>query len=223
MTTCQKVGKPTFLLLLTISICGLELLLDQAARAQQSTTAPTNAQPRRPRTTFFEQERRPRFGFGDFLESALDGSQNVFADTAKVSNYRLDPLSDITVGPISGTFTVTNRNQDSANFLVSNFTNPGTATNITFSNIQTGSTPQLGTLTINGTINGQPVSGTRNYNAGFSQRGDTVSGVILVTDPANPSNSVFINLPPQLVPGAGDTSQPISSPASLTFGLPTDR
>jgi len=112
MTTCQKVGKPTFLLLLTISICGLELLLAQAARAQQSTTAPTNAQPRRPRTTFFEQERKHRFGF---------------------------------------------------------------------------------------------------------------SGVILVTDPTNPSNSVFINLPPQLVPGAVDTSQPISSPASLTFGLPTDR
>ncbi|EDX77838.1 hypothetical protein MC7420_3162 [Coleofasciculus chthonoplastes PCC 7420] len=185
---------------------------------------------RRMRPTFFEQERKPRFGFGDFLRSALDGEQNVFPDPAKVSGFTSDALSVPLVTDIPGTLTVFSRDEDSENFLNTDFSSPSAGT-LMLTNTNQSSDPGLGTLTVTGSItlnNGQTLNFNNvpaDYNAGFSSKGDRVSGVLLVTDPNNPNNSILIQLPVTNIDGFADSddNEPLSAPASLSIGLPTDR
>ena len=60
------------------------------------------------------------------------------------------------------------------------------------------------------------------YNAGFSSKGNKVSGVLQVIDPNNPGNTIFIQLPVTTVSDTDD-NKPISAPGRLSIGLPTDR
>ena len=76
-------------------------------------------------------------------------------------------------------------------------------------------------LTING--NEIPItSNVRVYNVGASYSGSPVSGVVLITNPDDPSTSIYIQLPPTAIPDTDD-SLPVSGAAFLSIGRPTDR
>ncbi|GAA6619782.1 hypothetical protein [Scytonema sp. NUACC26] len=225
-----------FIILLSSTCFSLSLLDVKLAKAQQKVVEPsatnqTSSQkaPRRLRPSFFEESRKlPRFGFGDFLRSALDSEQNALADPAKVSNFRSQAYQLFnSPGNIQGILSVTNRDTDNPNFLNgTNFSDPSTGTNLTFSNFVQGSDPRRGTVTVTGTVNGQPVpfqGRTVEYNAGFSNKSDTAGGVILLTDPNNPSQSIYIQVPVTNINGFNDDNQPVSAPAGLSVGIPTDR
>ena len=225
--------------LLLASVClGLNPILLGLANAQDTSGAEPaetkpEAQPRR-LESFFEQERRPRFGAGDFLDSAINGIENVFPDPAKVSGFRSDPISNPLTN-IQGIITVISRDDDSDNFLDTDF-DGGALGSLQIRNAEPSSNLRLGTVTVNGSVtlnNGQTLQFNdvpalqfndvpATYNAGFSSRGNTISGVLQIIDPNNPGNTIFIQLPPTRVPSADD-NQPISAPGSLSIGLPTDR
>lgn len=219
------------LLLLALGI-GFSFTLVGQAQAQNapSSTSTTTRQVRpRLRATFFEEERRlRRFGFGDFLRSALDSEQNAFADPAKISNFAAsnsNPLYE-RPGDIQGTLSVASTNEDNPNYLVTNFNSE--FGNLTFTNVQQNSSFQTGTLTVNGTVlaNGRNITfaNTRaNYSAGASNKDDNVSAVILVTDPNDPTRSIFIQLPPTNIAGFDDLESIPPTPAGLSIGIPTDR
>ncbi len=189
-------------------------------------TTETTPQPRRQgRPIFIEQERK--FGGGSFLDSAVNGIDNTFPDPAKVSGFRSDPLSNELTN-IQGTIRVESRDDNSDNFLDTHFFDDGGFADITLTDANPGSNPQLGTVTVYGTVtlnNGQTLQFNNipaTYNAGFSSKGNKVSGVLQVIDPNNPGNTIFIQLPVTTVPDTDD-NKPISAPGSLSIGLPTDR
>jgi len=214
-----------FLLLFACTNIFVNFISASMASAEQA----EKAQPvRRLRPSFFEEHRKlRRFGFGDFLRSALDNEQNALSDTAKVSN-----LSDIydffnSPGQIQGRLFVGNRDTDSKDFL--NGTEfVGSKGTLSFSNFVRGSDPRIGTVNVTGSIstpNGQTINfngTTVNYNAGFSSRDDNASGVVLITDPNNPSQSIYIQVPTANI-AERDDSVPFDAPAGLTIGLPSDR
>ncbi|NES19772.1 MAG: hypothetical protein F6K41_12795 [Symploca sp. SIO3E6] len=217
--------------LILASVClGLNPILLGVANAQDTSEAePAETEPEsspRRLESFFEQERRPRFGAGDFLDSAINGIENFFPDPAKVSGFRSDPLSN-PLATIPGIITVQSRDDNSPNFLNTDF-DGGDLANLELTNAQPSSNLRLGTLTVNGNVtlnNGQTLQLNNvpaTYNAGFSSRENTISGVLQVIDPNNPGNTILIQLPSTRVPNA-DANQPISSPGSLSIGLPTDR
>ncbi len=196
------------------------------AQNTSETTTETVPQPRRQgRPYFIEQERK--FGGGSFLDSAVNGIDNTFPDPAKVSGFRSDPLSNELTN-IQGTITVESRDDDDDNFLDTHFFDDAGFADIELTNANPGSNPQLGTVTVSGSVtlnNGQTIKFNdvpATYNAGFSSKGNKVSGVLQVIDPNNPGNTIFIQLPVTTVPDTDD-NQPISAPGSLSIGLPTDR
>lgn len=228
-----------------LSAClGLDLLRPGigAANSQASQKYPvitaqaTDSQPaQRPRLkpSFFEEERRPRFGFGDFLDSALNGLENAFGadDTTQViQNVGFDAISVPALEGIPGILTVSDFKDNNIGVFL-NTTLIGEGVNLTFTNSQPNSDQRTGTITVNGTVN--TATGTltfnnevRQYNAGFSNKGNDVSAVLLIVDPNNPNNSLFIQLPRTTVAGANDLNDDddvVSGPASLTIGLPSDR
>lgn len=175
----------------------------------------TEVQPRteeRVCATFFEEQTRLTFGGKDFLRSALDGEQSTFPDPAKVSNF----TSDLIRSPdqvISGQIEITGINDG---FAQGNFTG---SRNLSFTDVQPGSNPSIGTLTVTDVDTQQSFRG--NYNAGFSRKGDISSGVLLITDTNNPSQSLLINIP--VTGNSVDRDRIGPTPASLTIGIPTDR
>jgi len=275
--------------------------------SQATQTKPAASRPR-PRPAFFEEERRPRFGFGDFLNSALDGVDNSFSGDAVQNSptITLDPVSGGFMG-ISGTLTVginenirtSDASTGGTNVIPptvgepatgvinsnppivgesatgginsnppivgepgtgSNFVsdspirasrtgaingnlrqasstdqrnNPGflngsfistDGTNLQFSNVIPGSSPQRGTLTVQGNIliNGvlTPVSGVREYSAGGNENNGFVSATVQLVDPKNPSQAIFIQVPATRNLGNRNTA---SGPANLSIGRPIDR
>lgn len=219
----------------------------------QSPTPPTTSnQPvrRRLRTTFFEEETRVgRFGVGNFLQSALDGAQNALADPAKISNFGENPSNpSISLfgrpqdnpNDISGELTVFNDGSNNGGVTSITFNNQqntnvtfgGLPQNLQFDSIEDVAEVRTGTLTIqNGstvvTPNGTriPLSGIRNYNLGYSENGNNTSAVLLITDPENPSQSIFIQVPPVSGRRFSDLGQQdnVRQPANLSIGLPSDR
>ena len=189
----------------------------------QATKTKPAASPPRPKTAFFEEERRPRFGFGDFLNSALDGADNSFSsDSVQKSPITLEPLSAVFTTGIDGTLTV-GINDNQANFLIGNFISTD-GTNLQFSNVNSGSSPQRGTLTVGGTIfiNGvpTPVIGVRQYSASGNENNGFVSATVQLVDPNNPSQAIFIQVPATRNSGDRNTA---SGPANLSIGRPIDR
>lgn len=216
--------------LLLSAIClGATLSIANISLAQTA-PASNNAVQAKPRLrgTFFEEERKlQRFGFGNFLRSALDGEQNAFADPAKISGFERDanPLY-ASPGNVAGELSVVSTNEDNPNFLTTEFNSAfGT---LQFNSVQQNSDFRTGSLTVNGTIsaNGRTVTFNNTpatYNAGISSKNDVVSAVILVADPNNPGQSIYIQLPPTNVAGYENLEGLPSSPASLSIGFPTDR
>jgi hypothetical protein len=275
--------------------------------SQATQTKPAASRPR-PRPAFFEEERRPRFGFGDFLNSALDGVDNSFSGDAVQNSptITLDPVSGGFMG-ISGTLTVgINENirmgdpsPGGSNVIPPTIGGPGTeginpnpptigepitgdinenppiigepgtgsnfvsdspirasrigaingnlrqasstdqrnnpgflngsfistdGTNLQFSNVMPGSSPQRGTLTVQGNIliNGvlTPVNGVREYSAGGNENNGFVSATVQLVDPNNPSQAIFIQVPATRNLGNRNTA---SGPANLSIGRPIDR
>lgn len=211
----------------------------------QSPTPPTTSNRpvrRRLRTTFFEEETRVgRFGVGNFLQSALDGAQNALADPAKISNFEdfrgsnilSDPLTE--PDPLTGDLTVsTSANDDNVDSIGfagggANVRLSGFPENLQFDSIEDVADVRTGTLTVSGTVpteNGLvTLSGVRNYNLGYSENGNNTSAVLLITDPENPSQSIFIQVPPVSGRRFSDLGQQdnVSQPANLSIGLPSDR
>ncbi|WP_341735551.1 hypothetical protein [Microcoleus sp. CAWBG640] len=190
--------------------------------AQATETQPAAPRPR-PRTAFFEEERRPRFGFGDFLNSALDGADNAFSgDSVQNSPITLEPLSGVFTTGINGTLTV-GINDNRSDFLQGNFSATD-GTNLQFSNVISGSSPQRGTLNVNGTIliNGvpNPVIGVREYSASGNENNGFVSATVQLVDPNNPSQAIFIQVPASRNSGDRNT---VRGPANLSIGRPIDR
>jgi hypothetical protein len=190
--------------------------------AQATETKPAASRPR-PRTAFFEEERRPRFGFGDFLNSALDGADNAFSgDSVQNSPITLEPLSGVFTTGINGTLTV-GINDSRSDFLQGNFSATD-GTNLQFSNVISGSSPQRGTLNVNGTIliNGvpNPVIGVREYSASGNENNGFVSATVQLVDPNNPSQAIFIQVPAARNSGDRNTAR---GPANLSIGRPIDR
>jgi hypothetical protein len=260
--------------------------------SQATQTKPAASRPR-PRTAFFEEERRPRFGFGDFLNSALDGVDNSFSGDAVQNSptITLDPVSGGFMG-ISGTLTVginenirmsdpgtgginpnpptiggpgteginpnpptigepatggnvvsdspirasrtgaingnlrqasSTEQRNNPGFLNGSFISTD-GTNLQFSNVMPGSSPQRGTLTVQGNIliNGvlTPVSGVREYSAGGNENNGFVSATVQLVDPNNPSQAIFIQVPATRNLGNRNTA---SGPANLSIGRPIDR
>ncbi|HAT13929.1 MAG TPA: hypothetical protein DCS91_10465 [Microcoleaceae bacterium UBA11344] len=199
--------------------------------AQATETKPAASRPR-PRTAFFEEERRQRFGFGDFLNSALDGADNAFSgDSVQNSPITLEPLSGVFTTGINGTLTVgindsrrtTNDSINNPAFLNGSFISTD-GTNLQFSNVISGSSPQRGTLNVNGTIliNGvpNPVIGVREYSASGNENNGFVSATVQLVDPNNPSQAIFIQVPAARNSGDRNTAR---GPANLSIGRPIDR
>jgi hypothetical protein len=189
--------------------------------AQATETKPAASRPR-PRTAFFEEERRPRFGFGDFLNSALDGADNAFAgDAVQQSPIQLTP-----VPPIESTNGILSVgiNDNRSDFLQGSFTATD-GTNLNFTDVKSGSNPQRGSLTVNGTIfvNGvpTPVNGFREYNASGNEKNGSVSATVQLFDPNNPSQAIFIQVP--AARNSGENRDTVRAPANLSIGRPIDR
>jgi hypothetical protein len=189
----------------------------------------THSQPvrRRLRTPFFEEQRKLRFGSGDFLESALDGADNFFStdSVSNLSNATVNELSNPVAENVPGTLTVGSRDEDNPNFLRTRFRAPGV--DLVFSNPSYGSDPRIGSITVNGTITvgGRTLTfnGVRNYSGSFSIRNDRVRGAIQLVDPQNPGTTILIQLPPTIIPDVDDDDTPIRGGTRLSIGLPTDR
>jgi hypothetical protein len=227
-----------YLLLLPLLCLGGGVL--NPATAQDPQDEKARAAARRMRPTFFEQERRPRFGFGDFLGSALDGAQNAFADPVKIAvrqypgEFNQNFLRNPRFQDIDGVLTVVNPDTDSDNFLdgtnfATTLSDGMTEARITFSNVNPNANFQTGnlTVTVSGVVNGQPVnfSSRGQYRAGYSRNGSFGAAVLSVTDPDNPENTILIQVPPQFIEGIenADENQTFSANGVLSIGVPTDR
>jgi hypothetical protein len=222
---------------LNLNLSGIGAAHAQSSESSEQIIAQaTDSQPaprRRIKPSFFEEERRPKFGFGDFLDSALNGVENAFGadDTTQIiQNIGFDAISVPVLQGISGTLTVSDfEDNDIGTFL--NTTLIGDGVNLSFTNSQPNSDQRTGTITVNGTVSSG--SGTltfnnevRQYNAGFSNKGNDVSAVFLIVDPNDPNSAIFIQLPRTTVEGANDLNDDddvVSGRASLSIGLPTDR
>ena len=174
------------------------------------------------RTGFFEEERRQRFGFGDFLDVALDGADNAFGNdriNTPTQGIRADALTSREFAPIGGTISI-NIDSDSDNFLQGGFVGP--AVNVQFNNVQQGSTPQRGTLNIlpGSFINGRQVSGFRQYNGAGNEKNGVFTGRIQLVDPNNPTDAIYIEVPPTRNLGDDDLGV---GPGRLSVGRPVDR
>lgn len=222
-----------WLLLLTSLSLSLPILLAETAQSQEKKPQTTEQKKvRRPlKPTFFEEQRRV-FGFGDFLNSALDGADNAFGSSS-ANNIGNTPGR---VEGINGALTVYSRDRDSSNFLNITF-DLGNGTGLTFFNaIQTSNGGRIGTIQVisgpilpNGTppnpsqaqpilggfiFNGQRVI----YNGSYDARGNLVTGAVLLVDPGNANNTMLLQLPVGSTENASDNNKPITAGAVLSIG-----
>jgi hypothetical protein len=228
----MKINKLSFLMSLSLGIFILNLTaisaIAQETEVETETQVETTVEntetpkaPKRLRATFFEEERRLKFGEGLFLQSALDGAQNAFPDPAKIGNFNSDLIRN--GQEIPGTVVIQSRRSKDFNYLWTDFTplDPGDPSFQFREIIPSSSTETRGRVT----VIGDP-SFVGNYNAGYSSEGDKFSTTILVTDPNNPSQSILIEVSPVNLDGFSDLKDRDPTPAArarLTTGLPTDR
>jgi hypothetical protein len=222
---------------LNLNLSGIGAAHAQSSESSEQIIAQTTDSPETPRRrikpSFFEEERRQKFGFGDFLDSALNGVENTFgADdtTSLIQNIAFDTISIPVLQGVPGTLTVSDFKDNDNGFLNTTFTGEGVT--LTFTNSQPNSDQRTGTIevdTLNGSLPGldRPFKNeVLQYNAGFSNKGNDISAVFLIVDPNDPNRSIFIQLPRTTVEGADDLNDDddvVSGRASLSIGLPSDR
>lgn len=181
---------------------------------------------RRPKPSFFEQERKPRFGFGDFLNSALDGSDNFLsADNSVKTLLAPGNQNQFYNATNPGTLTVVSRDENSTDFLKINL-DGGSILNFNLRDPKYNGDPRIGTIKVdNLTSNIAGLTGVTNfqYRGSFSVNGNLVSGAVLLIDPKNPQQSIFIQLPARNIPNVNDENTPISAPVFFNIGFPSDR
>jgi hypothetical protein len=207
-----------------VSVVGAETLKADVNVQEKA----AEATPQRIPSSFFEQERKlRRFGFGDFLDAALNGADNAFATSADpIAVTTRFPNSGFTLEPIypsqvlEGIVVVGNRDSNSPLFL----TGTGfisTTNNVSLSNVVPGVAFQNGTATV--TYNGQTFVGR--YSASGIESGDTFSGSILLINIQNPSQSILLQVSPTTIQGLENIpdSAPISAPGTISVGRPIDR
>jgi len=201
------------LLGITVIVTSLSLLTTQSQAEENKPKI------RRPKASFFEQERKQKFGFADFVSSALDGSDNFFAADNSIKSLLSSPnKNQFYNATIPGTLIIGSRDKNSPNFL--NITlQGGSLLNFTLSNPQYGGDPRIGTINVSGV----PGVNTFQYIGSFSVKNDLVSGAIQLIDPKNPGQSIFIQLPATNIPNVKDDNTPISTSVFFNRGLPTDR
>jgi hypothetical protein len=174
---------------------------------------------RRPKASFFEQERKQKFGFADFVSSALDGADTFFAADNNVKALLASPNKNQFYNPtIPGTLTIVSRDRNSPNFLKISLEG-GSLLNFNLSNAQYSKDPRIGTINVSGV----PGVTTFQYTGSFSVKNDLVSGVVQLIDPKNPGQSIFIQLPATNIPNVQDKNTLISTPVFFNRGLPSDR
>ena len=183
------------------------------------------SQPTRPRVTFFEQEQKfskddsPTFGNEDFLQSALAGTTMAIEDPAKlrpngVTNFNgsnISSGSSISVGTLQAGLIFSSLG-DGASFSSNNGS-------ITFGS-SSSSSQFTGTVPVNGTINGQSLTGNYNYNILNTAQSNVNSNFRYSTavQLSNPSQSFVLNVLTQpVVTNSGDVA------ASVSIGIPRDR
>jgi|SRR5919199_1282520 hypothetical protein len=195
--------------------------------AQAEPSQPTR---RRLKNPFFEEERKLRFGYGGFLENALDGADNFFAadSITNLSNATLNELSNPIAQNIDGLLSVGPRDKNNPNFLNITFVPTNSSIDsLNFKMPRYGSDPRIGTITVTGKIGTLNFIGDRRYSGSFSINNISVnnarvSGAVQLVDPNNPGASILIQLPPTVIQNYDDNTT-ITKPAVLSIGLPTDR
>jgi hypothetical protein len=195
--------------------------------AQAEPSQPTR---RRLRNPFFEEERKLRFGYGGFLESALDGADNFFAadSITNLSNVNVNAQPLPGAQNILGTLSVGSRNKNDPDFLNITFVPTNSSIDsLNFKMPRYGSDPRIGTITVTGNIGTLKFSGDRSYSGSFSINNISVnnarvSGAVQLVDPRNPGTTILIQLPPTDIQNYDDNTT-ITKPAVLSIGLPTDR
>lgn len=174
------------------------------------------------RATFFEEERRLRYGFTDFLEAALDGASNSINSRFDPDTLNTDPIISANPDELPGTLTIVNRNSNRANFLQGDFsTTEGERVSIQQANPDDNN-PQTGDVTL--TVNGIPGFTNGRYRAGYSQRGDRATGSIEITNVNNRNQVLLIQIPETNIPADQRSfNDRLSTPATLSIGRPVDR
>ena len=221
-------------ILLVGSVINADRAIAQAKPSDQSQPKPSDkpqvkpsdqSQPTRPRVTFFEQEQKfgkddsLTFGNENFLQSALSGTTMAIEDPAKlrpngVTNFNgsnISSGSSTTAGTYSAVFSGVGVNE----------TFSSSSGSITFGSISPTS-ELTGTGSINGTINGQSLTGNYNYirlNAPINT--SNFSGYYYpATQLTNPSQSLVFKIIGQPVQTSDGN---VSAPASVSIGTPRDR
>ena len=196
----------------------------QPKPSDQSQAKPSDqSQPTRPRVTFFEQEQKfgkddsLTFGNENFLQSALSGTTMAIEDPAKlrpngVTNFNgsnISSGSSITVGTYdfgsSSTFST---------FSSSNGT-------VTFGSPSPNST-LTGTVPVNGTLNGQSLTGNYNYiyTSVLTNSANSNFSYYPTSQLSNPSQSLVFKVLAQPVE---TSSGNFSASVSISIGTPRDR
>ncbi|MEI6327686.1 MAG: hypothetical protein WCP16_00535 [Pseudanabaena sp. ELA645] len=224
-------------IILVGSVINADRAIAQAKPPDQSQSKPSDkpqakpsdqSQPTRPRVTFFEQEQKVgkddslTFGNENFLQSALAGTTMAIEDPAKlrpngVTNFNgsnISSGSSISVGTLQASFSSLG---DGASFSSNNGS-------ITFGS-SSSSSQFTGTVPVNGTINGQSLTGNYNYNILNTAQSNVNSNFRYSTavQLSNPSQSFVLNVLTQPVEtNSGDVAN-YSAPASVSIGIPRDR
>jgi hypothetical protein len=188
------------------------------------------------RATFFEQDRRLRYGFTDFLEAALDGAGNTINSSIRNPGFDTNAIVAPTPDQLPGQLTINNTNSDSSDFLRGAFTANGqVGSGLTITNVNRDSgSPQTGDISISGSVTVQNPDGTTRvqtiniqngrYRAGVSSRGNLFRGTIEITDPNNRDQTILIDVPQTRITDAeADQDRVINRPATLSIGRPVDR
>ena len=221
-------------ILLVGSVINADRAIAQAKPSDQSQPKPSDkpqvkpsdqSQPTRPRVTFFEQEQKfgkddsLTFGNENFLQSALSGTTMAIEDPAK---FRPNGVTNFNGGNISsGSSSTAVGTLRSGVGLNETFSSSNG--NITFGTISPTS-ELTGAGSINGTINGQSVTGNYNYTR-ISAPIETGNFIYYpATQLTNPSQSLVIKVlaQPVLTDGGNDVRN-YSAPASVSIGTPRDR
>jgi hypothetical protein len=173
------------------------------------------------RATFFEEERRLRYGFIDFLEAALDGASNSINSRFDPNTLNTDPIIATELDQLPGTLTIDSRDSNRDGFLEGNFSVGNDPRVVIIEVNPDRRSPQTGDITY--TLGGSTELNGR-YRAGYSQRGNRATGRIEITSDDDPDRVLLIQIPETEIPeDQRSFGNQLSRPATLSIGRPVDR